>query len=67
MFLTRYHMQTFKLRVWESNPLFLAYEASVIFRFTHPQVGMTGFEPAASASQMRRSDQTDLHPDKQDS
>lgn len=38
-------------RIWESNPVFPAYEASVIFRFTHLRRYMryTGIEPVHSA------------------
>lgn len=46
---------------WESNPLLLGYEPSVIFRFTPPQVGVTGFEPVTPASQMQCADQTALY------
>lgn len=49
---------------WESNPLLLGYEPSVIFRFTPPQVGVTGFEPVTPASQMQCADQTALYSEK---
>ena len=48
--------------VWESNPLLLAYETNVIFRFTHPLVGMTRLELTTSRAQSERSSQTELHP-----
>ena len=48
--------------VWESNPLLLAYETNVIFRFTHPPAGMTRLELTTSRAQSERSSQTELHP-----
>ena len=52
------------------EPTYLAWKASVLpLNYTRKvflncmQIGVTGFEPAASWSQTRRSSQTEPHPD----
>ena len=45
------------------EPTYLAWKASVLpLNYTRIKVGVTGFEPAASWSQTRRSSQTEPHP-----
>ena len=50
-------------RVMGIEPTYLAWKASVLpLNYTRIKVGVTGFEPAASWSQTRRSSQTEPHP-----
>ena len=45
------------------EPTYLAWKASVLpLNYTRMKVGVTGFEPAASWSQTRRSSQAEPHP-----
>ena len=46
------------------EPTYLAWKASVLpLNYTRMDIGVTGFEPAASWSQTRRSSQAEPHPD----
>ena len=51
-------------RVMGIEPTYLAWKASVLpLNYTRMQIGVTGFEPAASWSQTRRSSQAEPHPE----
>jgi hypothetical protein len=46
------------------EPTYLAWKASVLpLNYTRINIGVTGFEPATSWSQTRRSSQAEPHPD----
>ena len=46
------------------EPTYLAWKASVLpLNYTRMNIGVTGFEPATSWSQTRRSSQAEPHPD----
>ena len=46
------------------EPTYLAWKASVLpLNYTRVKVGVTGFEPATSWSQTRRSSQAEPHPE----
>ena len=50
-------------RVMGIEPTYLAWKASVLpLNYTRIHIGVTGFEPAASWSQTRRSSQAEPHP-----
>ncbi len=50
-------------RVMGIEPTYLAWKASVLpLNYTRMQIGVTGFEPATSWSQTRRSSQAEPHP-----
>ena len=50
-------------RVMGIEPTYLAWKASVLpLNYTRIKVGVTGFEPATSWSQTRRSSQAEPHP-----
>ena len=45
------------------EPTYLAWKASVLpLNYTRKNIGVTGFEPAASWSQIKRSSQAEPHP-----
>ena len=51
-------------RVMGIEPTYLAWKASVLpLNYTRMNIGVTGFEPATSWSQTRRSSQAEPHPD----
>ena len=51
-------------RVMGIEPTYLAWKASVLpLNYTRINIGVTGFEPATSWSQTRRSSQAEPHPD----
>ena len=51
-------------RVMGIEPTYLAWKASVLpLNYTRIKVGVTGFEPATSWSQTRRSSQAEPHPE----
>ena len=55
-------LQTHK-RVMGIEPTYLAWKASVLpLNYTRINIGVTGFEPATSWSQTRRSSQAEPHP-----
>ena len=59
------HIDIFAIskRVMGIEPTYLAWKASVLpLNYTRIKVGVTGFEPATSWSQTRRSSQTEPHP-----
>ena len=52
-----------KKRVMGIEPTYLAWKASVLpLNYTRMDIGVTGFEPATSWSQTRRSSQAEPHP-----
>ena len=60
------HIDIFAIskRVMGIEPTYLAWKASVLpLNYTRIKVGVTGFEPATSWSQTRRSSQAEPHPD----
>ena len=64
--LMSYHHTNFTLvkRVMGIEPTYLAWKASVLpLNYTRVSVGVTGFEPATSWSQTRRSSQAEPHPE----
>ena len=53
----------FTKRVMGIEPTYLAWKASVLpLNYTRINIGVTGFEPATSWSQTRRSSQAEPHP-----
>ncbi len=51
-------------RVMGIEPTYLAWKASVLpLNYTRMDIGVTGFEPATSWSQTRRSSQAEPHPE----
>ena len=62
-FLEAYFLASRK-RVMGIEPTYLAWKASVLpLNYTRISIGVTGFEPATSWSQTRRSSQAEPHPD----
>ena len=60
------HIDIFAIskRVMGIEPTYLAWKASVLpLNYTRIKVGVTGFEPATSWSQTRRSSQAEPHPE----
>ena len=58
------HLSSSEKRVMGIEPTYLAWKASVLpLNYTRINIGVTGFEPATSWSQTRRSSQAEPHPD----
>ena len=59
-----YDIKALRKRVMGIEPTYLAWKASVLpLNYTRISIGVTGFEPATSWSQTRRSSQAEPHPE----